>query len=74
MNKNISKILVSFAIGIIVGITLGYIKQKFGFIRSGDAEYGIEGYYFNSELATTSGLATFSICIVLFFLPSIFKK
>ena len=74
MNKIFAKILVSIAIGIITGITLGYLKQKYGFIRSGDALYGKEGYYFNTELATTSGLVTFAVCIVLFFIPSILKK
>ena len=73
-NKNFAKILVALAIGIITGIAFGYFKQKFGWIRSGESNYGTEGYYFNTELATISGLIAFSVFIILFFINDIIKK
>jgi Na+/H+-dicarboxylate symporter len=66
-NKNFAKILVALAIGIITGIAFGY-KQKIAWIE------GTERYYFNTEMATISGLIAFSVFIILFFINDIFKK
>jgi hypothetical protein len=74
MKNSIAKISVSLAVGIITGVILGYNWQKYGWVRSGEANYGQEEYYFNTELAFTGGLVAFAIVIIIFFVPTILKK
>lgn len=88
MKNQISKLIVSIAIGVIVSQIVGNLNKTtkyYIFTSRGKTEVPKEMYEssnnfafpkqgeFNKEHAFTSGVITTSLILMLFFIPSIFK-